>query len=74
MFHDKKICNFAADNTPYVCGPDLDSVIGELDTTVSLIIKWCDSNSLVANPAKFQFILPGSPNISYTKYNRKNYT
>ena len=63
IFHDKKICNFADDNTPYVCGPNLNSVISELDTTVSLIIEWCDLNSLVANPAKFQFILPGSPNI-----------
>ena len=41
----------------------MDSVISELDATVSLIIEWCDLNSLVANPAKFQFILPGSPNI-----------
>ena len=27
------------------------------------ILKWYDQNSLVANPAKFQVIFPGSPNL-----------
>ena len=63
IFDGKTICNFADDNTPYVCGPSLDYVIKSLQNTLSDVLKWCKYNSLVANPAKFQFILPGSPNI-----------
>ena len=57
------ICNFADDNTPYICGQNLESDIESLKSTISSILEWYNYNALLANPAKFQFIQPGIPNI-----------
>ena len=66
IFHEDDICNFADDNTLSSFGEDLDIVHSKLMHSTKLILIWFNVNSLVANPAKFQVIFPGSPssNIS----------
>ena len=63
IFEKNDICNFADDNSLYVCGPSLDFVKNCLQDSAIEILNWFDQNSLVANPAKFQIIFPGSPNL-----------
>ena len=56
---DSKICNFADDNTCYACDTDIDRVIIKLEDDMELILKWFETNSMVANAGKFQFIILG---------------
>ena len=61
LFIEKsEVCNFADDNTLYVCDPSVDNVINSLQTDVDHLIKWFTDNSLVANPSKFQLMFLGS--------------
>ena len=60
LFLDEcNVCNFADDNTLYVCDTDIDKVVLKLEDSVSSAIKWFEINSMVANPEKFQFMLLG---------------
>ena len=57
---ESDICNFADDNTLYVCAQNLDHVLQRLQTDLKKIMQWFSDNGLVANPNKFQAILPGT--------------
>ena len=65
-FDEDEICNFADDNSLYIHGPTLNTVVEGLQNIGIKALKWFEQNSLVANPAKFQVIFPGSPNIKIT--------
>ena len=59
------ICNFADDNTMYVCSHDLPDVLSRIHSEVELILYWFKNNGMVANPDKFQtiFLGKGAENI-----------
>ena len=60
MFIEKiEICNFADDNTPYVCGEDFSNILDNLKHDMKILLKWFRINSLQANPGKFQFMILG---------------
>ena len=59
---ESEICNFADDNTLYVCGHDIDHVLQCLQSDLGNIMKWFCSNGMVANPDKFKAIFPGTEN------------
>ena len=51
---DSEICNFADDNTLYVCDKLLDSVIYRLKQDSFRLQNWFQINSMSANPKKCQ--------------------
>ena len=57
-----QICNFADDNSIYVCEKDIDIVVEKLNQDIATSLKWFEDNFMVANPTKFQVIFPGSDN------------
>ena len=57
-----QVCNFADDSSIYVCGSDIENVIESLNQDIAISLKWFKDNFMVANPAKFQVIFPGSDN------------
>ena len=61
---ESSICNFADDNTLYICDKTIDHVLQRLNADMTSIIKWFKCNSLVANPEKFQLIFPGTVNCT----------
>ena len=63
---DTEICNFADDNTIYACDYDIASVINKLENDLKTVLNWFKSNSMVANPNKFQFMILGCNNIKLT--------
>lgn len=54
------ICNFADDNTLYVCGNDVSDVKHRLKSDLDLVLNWFTNNGMVANPEKFQAIFLGT--------------
>ena len=54
-----EICNFADDNTIYALSHDVESMIAKLEIDLYNILKWFDSNFMVANPTKFQVMFLG---------------
>ena len=67
-FYEDDICNFADDNTLSSYGKDIEIVHSQLSNTAKDLLKWFKENSMVANPAKFQVIFPGSPNCNISIY------
>ena len=61
---ESEICNFADDNTLYICDSSIDNVLRRLNADVSTILEWFKCNYLVVNPAKFQLIFPGTEKSS----------
>jgi hypothetical protein len=59
---ETSICNFADDNTLYVCDINMDKVIQRLNKDLDILAKWFCSNGMVANSKKFQVLFPGSDN------------
>ena len=60
MFIEKsEICNFADDNTIYDCGEDLSNILENLKHDMKILLKWFRTNSLQANPGKFQSMILG---------------
>ena len=57
---ESDICNFADDNSLYVCDTSIDNVLRRLKLDLDFVIKWFSSNGMVANPSKFQAIFPGA--------------
>ena len=53
------ICNFADDNTIFACDNDIKNVIARLKADISRVIEWYNTNSMVANPDKFQLMFLG---------------
>ena len=54
---DSNICNFGDDTTLYSCNQSIDTVITELENTLTSILTWFDENGMVDNPKTFQMIL-----------------
>ena len=60
----ENICNFADDNTLYVCGSNLESVLFRLQAEMEIVLDWFSNNGMVANPDKFQAMFLGTKNNS----------
>jgi len=56
----ENICNFADDNTLYVCGSDISDITRRIDNDLVSVIRWFSNNGMVANPDKFQAIFLGN--------------
>ena len=54
------ICNFADDNTIYACEKTLKETLQKLRLDLENTIKWFNTNQMVANPDKFQFMILGN--------------
>ena len=60
LFIEKsEICNFADDNTLYVCDSSIEKVLNSLQTDLENMNKWFKDNSLVANHSKYQLMFLG---------------
>ena len=53
------ICNFADDNTIYSCAKSVNDFIENLQSDLKIVLKWFKDNQMIANPGKFQFMIPG---------------
>ena len=54
-----EICNFADDNTMYALSHNAESMITKLEINIYNTLIRFDSNSMVANPSKYQVMLLG---------------
>ena len=66
MVSESTICNFADDNTLYVCDSSLDNVLCRLNADMTVILVWFKSNSLIANPEQLQLIFPATVDSNIT--------
>ena len=62
------ICNFADDNTLYSCVANLKRVSENVEHNASKLLYWFKTNSMKANPEKFEFIM-----LSKKSYQPKNF-
>ena len=60
FIQETEICNFADDNSLYTSGKCTQEVILSLQRETTNVLNWFKLNSMVANPAKFQFMLLGN--------------
>ena len=60
------ICNLADDNTIYVCGMKISSILEHLHNDLEIALDWISNNGMVANPDKFQAIFLGTKSKSIT--------
>ena len=44
-------------NFPYDCGEDLSNILENLKHDIKILLTWFRTNSLQANPGKFQFMM-----------------
>ena len=51
------IANYADDNSPFACGKNIPSIISQLETDASALLKWISNNGLKANADKFHLLL-----------------
>ena len=56
---ESKICNFADDNTLYVCDTSFEAVLQKLLEDVPVVIHWFRKNEMAVNPKKFQVMFLG---------------
>ena len=63
-----QICNFADDNSIYACENDIENVLRSLNNDIQISLQWFKTNFMVANPAKFQVIFPGSDSTQLGLY------
>jgi len=54
-----QVCNFADDNMIYALSHNAGSMTAKLETDIYNTLKWFDSNSMIANPSKFQVMFLG---------------
>ena len=55
LFIEKSdICNFADDNRLFFCGNNLSVILKSLEHDMKNLLRWFNSNSLKADPGKFQ--------------------
>ena len=54
-----EICKFVDDNTIYALSHKAESKIAKLESDIYSTLKWFESNSLVANPLKYQVMFLG---------------
>ena len=50
------ICNFADDNTIYICQNDLKTILEDLRYDMVTILRWFKENSMKVNPKKFMIL------------------
>ena len=62
-----EICKFADDNTLYIGGMELSSILENLNHDMEIILKWFIINSQKANPGKFQFMILGKKQSNKVK-------
>ena len=62
FIQETEICNFADDNTLYVCDTSLDNVLDRLKRDVDRVNTWFKINSMIANPDKYQIMFLGVKN------------
>ena len=62
MVSETELCNFADDNTLYVCDPCIDNILLRLNNEIINTLNWFSINSMVANPDKFQLMFLGLNN------------
>ena len=55
------ICNFADENTLYASGENIVDVATCLEVYIENVLKWFESNRMVANPEKFHVMFLGLP-------------
>lgn len=58
------ICNYADDNSLYVCDSSLQMTPSRLQNNTIQVINWFDINLLVVNANKFQFMILGNINFN----------
>ena len=58
----EEICNFADDNTSYVCDVTLPNIVHRINCEMVIVLDWFSNNGMVANPDKFQVIFLGIDN------------
>ena len=66
-------CNFADDNSLYVAGETLDTVVCKLEIDLVNAMRWFQNNSLVTNPKKFQLMILGTKKITNLCLNVNGY-
>ena len=54
---NEDMVNFADDNSPYACKPDIHSVLSHLEIDSKVLLEWVSNNHLKANPDKFHLLL-----------------
>ena len=57
LFLLSNICNFADDNSPFITGDTIPSVLNQLTNESKLLLSWINDNQLKANPDKFHLVL-----------------
>ena len=55
-----KICNFADDTTPYVCGNNLNFVMQRLEKQSNIALKWFEDNNMKMNTSKCHLSVSGN--------------
>ena len=60
LIQETAVCNFADDTTKYSCSPNFEEATLKLPNDMHLIFNCFRTNSMVANPGKFQIIFLGS--------------
>ena len=66
---DCGVCNFVDDQTLYSHGQTIDIVVSKLEGDIKRTLTWCEQNSLVPNPDKFQIMFLGTK--TFTNMNLK---
>ena len=64
--HRTKICNYADDTTIFVCHPDLDTIIKQLEEDSSVLVKWFSDNFLKLNDDKCHLMIFGDKSTKAT--------
>ena len=62
--NETDFASYADDNTPYVTGDSLESVINSLENVSIKLFKWFADNQMKANKDKCHHLISGSENIS----------
>ena len=57
FFEKTNICNFADDNTIYICAKSVNDVMENLQFDLKIALKWFMDNQVMANSRKFQFMI-----------------
>ena len=58
------ICNFADNNTVYHCTKSVNDVAENLQSDLTIAIKWFKDNQMMANPGRFKFMILGKKTIN----------
>ena len=59
MSLESEICNFADDNTIFICGNTIQEIVIKLENDLGCLLVWFSKNGMIANPEKFQIMFLG---------------